>query len=780
MKLLKKIIFAGISLFAMSCGEQKNQITSSEEGLMEDSLVLLNDGWLYSEGFGKVDSVDLPHCWNAYDAMDATPGYRRGKSLYTKTLQVDELIKGYRYILYFEGANLKTKVRVNGELSGEHIGGYVGFEIDITKQLKQGENQIEVEVDNSVDKELIPSQKSDFFVYGGITRDLWLKVKPVNTFGDFAVVTSYLGGGYFKLSAWRTKLTGISTYETRVMLLDQGKIIYDSDSSSLDSIKIEKLWSPDSPYLYEVVMEEKSSLYNSYLRKSKKIGFRYYEFKENGAFYLNGERLLIRGTHRHEEHAGVAAAMTNEMHWNDIKAIKDMGGNFVRLAHYPQDPEVYRACDELGVLVWDELPWCRGGVGNQVWKDNAKRLLKEQINQNIHHPSIIMWSMGNEMYWDPDFEGGGNTDSVAAFVEELVSLSRELDPTRPTCLRKFYEGAHLVDVFSPSIWAGWYRGKMKEYSDALDDSKEKYPRFVHMEYGAASHVGRHDENEQAVQIDGGWEEDATKIGVKSMSSSGTWSETYAVDLFDWHLHISESREDFTGNAQWAFKDFGTPLRPENPIPYVNQKGLLDRAGRPKDAYYVFKSYWNEKDKFAYIQSHTWTTRYGQKGETKSVRVYSNYDELELFLNGKSLGQKSRDKAKFPAQGYTWNVQFAEGENKLEARVDGEVVDELSLEYITEQPGKPVEIELELIEENGKQYVEATLVDKNGLTCPDYREYIYFAPIGDVCLDGNLGTPDGSLIIEPMCGKARIAVSGKGQVEVRNQDFKGSYIVINNE
>lgn len=777
MKLFTKLFVLSICVcVTVSCMEKKEGRVSQSEGLLEDSLVLINNGWMYDDGTLK-EAVNLPHCWNATDAMDVVPGYRRGKSTYSKTLSVDEVVEGVQYLLYFEGANLKTKVKVNGKEVGEHIGGYVGFEIDITSGLKSGDNQIEIEVDNSVDRELIPSQKSDFFVYGGITRDLWLKLRPSYVMKDFIPRITHMEGNKFMVSA---DLVADHPGNSVVLeLLDGEKSLWKTDVSDHGEFELEipELWSPSNPKLYTLWAYEIDGDHLVYT-KSKKVGFRYSEFKENGAYYLNGERLLIRGTHRHEEHAGVAAAMTDEMHRADMESIKDMGCNFVRLAHYPQDPEVYKACDELGLLVWDELPWCRGGVGNESWKDNSRRLFKEQINQNIYHPSIIMWSVGNEMYWDADFEGGGNTDTVAAFVKELVAISKELDPTRPTCLRKFYEGADLVDVFSPSIWAGWYRGKMNEYTAALDDARTKYPKYVHMEYGAASHMGRHDENELALQIDGGWEEDVTKVGVKSMASRGTWSETYAVDLFDWHLHISEFRDDFTGNAQWAFKDFGTPLRPENPIPYVNQKGVMDRAGRPKDAFYVFKSYWNETDKFAYIQSHTWTTRYGKVGEKKSIRVYSNYDELELVVNGKSLGMKSRDKKVFPAQGYSWEVVLEEGENSIEAKNNAGVVDKMSINYVTKEVGRASEITLEKVEKGGKTFVLAKVVDENGQVVSDYREYIYFAPIGTVKLLGDQGTPDGSLVIEPMSGKAMIeVVGGVGQVEVRNQDFKGAYIII---
>ena len=306
--------------------------------------------------------------------------------------------------------------------------------------------------------------------------------------------------------------------------------------------------------------------------------------------------MLLRGTHRHEEHAGVGAAMTNKQHRADIELIKEMGTNFVRLAHYPQDPEIYKACDELGLLVWDELPWCRGGLGNDNWKENTKNMLTEIIAQNYNRPSVIIWSLGNEMYWLPDFEDGGNKEKINTFLTEINDLSHKLDPTRKTAIRKYYEGADIVDVFSPSIWSGWYSGSYKSYQKAIDQYKKEYKSFLHAEYGGSSHLGRHTENpitgEGKIQSDG-WEEAIVQTDVANIAQIGDWSENYIVDLFDWHLRISENDDSFVGNIQWAFKDFGTPLRPENAIPYMNQKGLVDRNGNKKDAFYVFKSYWSK-------------------------------------------------------------------------------------------------------------------------------------------------------------------------------------------
>ena len=542
----------------------------------------------------------------------------------------------------------------------------------------------------------------------------------------------------------------------------------------------------DDPNLYRLKV---SLLHKNKIRDAvtQKLGFRWFEFKEHGPFYLNGRRLLLRGTHRHEEHAGVGAAMSNEQHFKDMKAIKEMGANFVRLAHYAQDPTVYEACDELGLLVWDELPWSRGGVGNEKWKENTERQLRGQIEQNYNHPSIITWSLGNEIYWLPDFQGGDDPEEINAFLKELNDIAHELDPYRKTAIRKYYEGSDIVDVFSPSIWSGWYSGSYKSYGKAIEKYKKEYEHFLHAEYGGSSHLGRHTENpitgEGVIQSDK-WEEEIVQTKVKNIAQIGDWSENYIVDLFDWHLRISETDSTFVGNAQWAFKDFATPLRPENDIPYMNQKGLMDREGNPKDAYYVFKSYWSD-DPFVYIESHTWTQRQGPEGLARTVSVFSNIKEVELFHNGRSLGVKKKDINKFPASGLTWDVQFKEGENKLRAVgiSSDKKSDSITVDYRYQKNGAPEALELSYKTlENGNYLVTATVVDENGLRCLDYEKKVYFQ-----CLEGgralkNMGTYTGSDIISMSNGKASIEIIPKKDasfttVSVLNQSFKGSFLKI---
>ncbi len=631
-----------------------------------------------------------------------------------------------------------------------------------------------------------------------LPEDVWLETLPSKHLSNLKITTPNVSNESSDLLATLDISNSNNDSKVKAILIDSdGKEVqsqtYDAADPKLEisfnELKNIKLWDTDNPNLYtlNVQLIENDKVLDEL---SDRVGFRWFEFKDHGAFYLNGKRLLLRGTHRHEEHAGVGAAMSNEQHRADMELIKDMGTNFVRLAHYPQDPEVYKACDELGLLVWDELPWCRGGLGNDTWKKNTKGMLKEIIEQNYNHPSIIFWSLGNEIYWLPDFENGDNRDNINVYLKELNDYAHQLDPTRKTAIRKYYEGADIVDVFSPSIWSGWYSGSYKSYQKAIDQYKAEYPHFIHTEYGGSSHLGRHTENpitgEGKIQADG-WEEAIIQTDVANIAQIGDWSENYIVDLFDWHLRISENDSAFIGNAQWAFKDFGTPLRPENAIPYMNQKGLVDRDNNPKDAFYVFKSYWNTTDPFTYIESHTWTERQGPKGLARDISVYSNCPEVELFLNGKSLGTKRRDTKAFPAAGLNWSLNFKEGKNTLVSvgkTDDGkEVKDELDVSYrfTKNQKAKGLKLDYKKLE-NGNYLITATAVDSKGMRCLDYENRVYFQ-----CLSGgetfkSLGTPTGSESIEMANGKASIEVKRIGtdqplKMMVLNQSFKGTYLTI---
>jgi beta-galactosidase len=244
---------------------------------------------------------------------------------------------------------------------------------------------------------------------------------------------------------------------------------------------------------------------------------------------------------------------------------------------------------------------------------------------------------------------------------------------------------------------------------------------------------------------------------------------------DWHV----------GTAYWPFKDFSTPLRPENPVPYVNQKGVVQRDFTKKEAFFVFQSYWTEEP-MAHIYGHTWPVRCGDAGEPKMVKVYSNCEVAELFLNGESMGMRTRNSQNFPAAGLRWIVKFNDGENHLKvvATKDGEqVTDEITQFYQSEKWGDPATLKITEVKREGNVVeVEAKIYDKNNVFCPNAKNRIEFSLSGDGELIDNLGTYNGSRAIQLYNGRAliRIKMNGEKAVVAANSDnIKTGFITIKN-
>ena len=437
------------------------------------ATVPLNDGWRFTIDSGQPQSffnnsdplkgweaVTLPHTWNALDPTDETPGYFRGTGVYARVLDVRRYPRGARLILHFEGANTVAEVSVNGTRVATHVGGYVGFDVDITRFVRRdAPNRLLVKVSNAENPQLIPSSRSDFVIYGGLTRNVSLLVVPnayiahlsvrtpeVSRDSARAIVLVTIANFGRRAARGRTRTIDARLIDTagRVVARAARRISLVGDSTSalveLPVVAKPALWAPANPTLYRLVVTLAGE---SVARDSvdERVGFRSYMFLDHGPFYLNGERLLLRGTQRHEERAGIGGAVPDSMHRATSPRSRRWAPNFVRLAHYPQAPAVYRAADSLGVLVWDELPWDRGGVGDSTWRANTERLLAEQIRQNENHPSIILWSFGNEVQDVLEPEKQGDTRTLRAFLTELKGIATKLDPSRPTAMRKFDAGA---------------------------------------------------------------------------------------------------------------------------------------------------------------------------------------------------------------------------------------------------------------------------------------------------------------------------------------------------
>ncbi|MFI5105555.1 MAG: glycoside hydrolase family 2 protein, partial [Terriglobales bacterium] len=398
-------------------------------------------------------AVELPHCFNGYDATDPDQPYYQGPGWYRTRLALANPYPQGRTLLHFEGAGQRCQVFLHLEEIGRHIGGYDEFVVDITATTTRfvtahntPEIPLAVRCDNSPDLEMMPSGLSDFIRYGGLYRHVNLVYVPAIALERVHIETTVAPGGPAKVMV-RARLYNPSglkeNVEIALRVTGPGGAIVFAHSRQLAAWEGERelvsfavenpeLWSPAHPALYrcEITLAGGSGRTNV----AERFGLRHFEFLPHGPFHLNGERLLLRGTHRHEDHAGVGAATPDDMVRREMELIKAMGANFIRLGHYQQSRLVLDLCDELGLLVWEEIPWCRGGLGGERHKQQARDMLRALIDQHYNHPAVIVWGLGDELDWPgdfPEFDAG----KIRAFVTELNHQAHALDPSRATGLR---------------------------------------------------------------------------------------------------------------------------------------------------------------------------------------------------------------------------------------------------------------------------------------------------------------------------------------------------------
>jgi len=766
--------------------------TSSPQAASAGHTRRLAEGWEYfqgtlagpwevwhSEELATWQPVTMPHCFNAYDACDPDTPYYRGHGWYRTHVSIANPHSNGRTLLHFEGSGQETTLYVGEKLAGKHTGGYDEFVFDITDLLpiQQAAVPITIFCDNSRDLDRMPS---DFSLYGGIYRHLNLVYVPaisLETVHIQSELPSPTGPAEIKVigTLYNPTPTTDPLEITIEVTAPAGTSIHRSthtiqpwqDSTSLATFTIPtpQLWSPANPQLYDCTINIKSK--RGEYTAHEKFGIRHTEWVQHGPFKLNGERLLLRGTHRHEDHAGYAAAMSDDLIDEEMHLIKDMGVNFIRLAHYQQSRRVLELCDRLGILVWEEIPWCRAGIGSEIFKDMGRRTLRNMISQHYNHPSILLWGLGNENDWPTEYPTI-DKPAIRAYLQELNDLAHQLDPSRKTTIRRLDFARDIPDVYSPSIWAGWYSGTYQEYQKSLETQRERVNHLFHAEWGADSHAGRHSEDPDRIlaQIATGKDTDERGFAYRStggdtrVSKDGDWSETYACDLFDWHLKTQETLPWLTGSAQWIFKDFTTPLRIENPVPRVNQKGLVERDMTKKEAYFVFQSYWSDVP-MARIYGHSWPVRWGKPNEPRMVKVYSNCETAELFVNGKSAGIKHRNSQDFPAAGLCWTVHFVAGNNHIHViakRGNTTVTDKIRFIYQTDTWDSPTTLKLAERKRDGNQItLEAKLYDAKGVLCLDARNQVRFSLAGDGQLIDNKGTPSGSRVVQLANGRAEITL-----------------------
>jgi beta-galactosidase len=754
--------------------------------------------------------VEVPHCFNARDAVDPDQPAYEGPGWYRRKLQIRNPFVRGRTLLHFEGAGQKCEVFVGLQTVGRHFGGYDEFTVDITDAMedfaKTGQQlsgyPLAVRCDNSRDPEMIPSSLNDFHRFGGLYRNVTLLYGPLISLKrvHIAVAMSDPSSTQVTIKAQLHNPAAVQeTVQLRTRIFDpKGSLVHSSSGRfqpwdaereiSVFKLRGPQLWSPSQPALYRCEVELEST--HGISAEAERFGCRYFEFVEHGPFKLNGKRLFLRGTQRQEDHAGVGAAMSDDLIRAEMRLIKEMGANFVGLAHHQQSRTVLEQCDELGLLALEEIPWSRGGLGDENYKQLARDMLRAMIDQHANHPSLILWGLANEMDWPGDFPDF-DKERIRAFVQELADEAHQLDPSRPTFLRRCAFAKDLVDVYSPSIWAGWYHGPYTQYEGRLRKEWQTAPRLLHIEWGADSHARRHSEDpdQQLAKLLSGTNIDEVERerlltdGQTIASQHGDWSETYACNLFDWHLKEQQAMPWLAGSAQWIFKDFSSPRRPESPIPYVNQKGLVERDLTLKEGYYVFQSYWTEKP-MIHIYGHSWPTRWGGPDELKLVKVYSNCETVELLVNGVSKGTKRRNSQDFPAAGLHWLTRLNGGDNHLQAvgRAKGiRVQDSLDLQYQPVGWGPAARLELrEIARDEGRVAVEARLLDGNNATCLDARNRVWFGLTGDGTLLDDTGTSTGSRCVELYNGRAQISLArraGTSVVSVHSKSLPSVFLTV---
>ena len=659
-----------------SAARIRQDLSDSWQFLLAD-----NAGMENSDYGGRWTTVVLPHTWNASDTFDDVPGYHRGAAWYRRDFEVPAAWRGKRIVLRFEAAAQVATVWVNNILVGEHKGAFTPFEFDITDLARPGERSFAaVRVDNRWRRD-IPPYDMDFNMMGGLPREAYLialdPVHIVSTRVTTPRVSKEEGLAAFEVEV-RNQSAEAREVEAVTQLLDPagrpaGSVRTRASipagatrvlRQQAEPVRNPSLWSPARPQLYRVEFELRENG-RAIDEDTSPLGFRWYRFDPNAGFFLNGEPLKLRGVNRHDDYPGLGWALPPSRHAADIRLIKQMGANFLRPAHYAQHPSVLEACDRLGLLVWEEVPLDGEGeqmapyTGARGFRETVKQMLRETIRRDRNHPSIILWSVGNE-----NLNGATEEEwrTVADIERELAALAKQEDPTRPTAvaINRFDRADRVglfdaVDVAGCNIYQGWYGGKSEDFAPIIDEIHRKHPNrpLIISEYGAGMELGRHTDTPRRYDFSEEW--------------GCLFHETYLREI--------DARRFIAGSLLWNVFDFGAEKRVVQSIPHLNQKGIYDYYRRPKDVYYLYRSRWTG-DPMVYIVSHTWTTRQGNPGEEKAVKVYSNCESVELFVNGKSAGRK-------PGGAPVWQVAFASGENALRAvgrKGSQEVVDAMKVQY----------------------------------------------------------------------------------------------------
>jgi len=644
-------------------------------------ILNMNKNWQFVKEENPTENspwqnIHLPHTWNKDDVMDDEPGYYRGAAWYKKTFTVGKEFYDKQISLYFEGANQETEVFINGQKAGEHIGGYTGFSVSVTNLIRHdGANELMVKVNNRHNKN-IPPLTADFTFYGGIYRDIYLvatnKIHFTSDAGSNGVyistpnVTAANASVQIKTLLTNSTSTSTSVFVTSTVLDKGGKVIATKKSSFqlkageqqnllqiIDAIKAPKLWTPETPYLYSVetkITDAKGKLLD---RVVNPLGFRWFSFDAAKGFFLNGAPYKLVGASRHQDYKGLGNAVPDDLAVQDVVLLKKMGGNFLRVAHYPQDPSVLKACDSLGILASVEIPIVNEITETDSFYRNCEQMQVEMIRQNFNHPSVIMWCYMNEVLLRPQFANDKERQklyfkNINSLAQRLEALTRKEDQSRYTMMANHgsleqYKNVGLLSIpmiVGWNLYSGWYGGRLEDFPKFLDEFHKAYPdkSFMITEYG--SDADPRIRSLQPVRFD------------KSVE--------YTTHFHQYYLREMLKRPFVAGAMVWNLADFNSETRSET-MPHINNKGLLEWDRTPKDPYYYYQAVLSKKPVVKILSSSQ--ANYGIVDSIKNivhrpVQIASNFDSLTLWFNNERLKVKVQEGLA------EMNLPFKDGSNTI--------------------------------------------------------------------------------------------------------------------
>ena len=678
---MKKLFYIFILLFIVGWAQAQQRV-----------VYTINDGWKFTKGSpfeaqltgcddSSWETVNIPHTWNDKDADDETPGFYRGPVWYRKQLFIDKSQEGRQAVIYFEGANQEVRFYLNGQFVGEHKGGYTRFCFDITPHLRYGQENLFAIYVNNVYNPNIPPLSADFTFFGGIYRDVYLQfMNPVHiATNDYASSGVYIRTPEVNNSAASVEITTLLTNDMpQPTEIRVENIICDADGKEVKKtqaevklaagetktdiskkIKIDspRLWDIDDPYRYmvytRILDKRKGTLLDEVVNP---LGLRWFKFDSEKGFFLNGKGRKLIGTARHQDYFQKGNALRDELHVQDVLLLKEMGGNYLRVSHYPQDPVIMEMCDKLGIVTSVEIPVVNAVTETEEFLHNSVEMAKEMVRQDFNRPSVMIWGYMNEIFLRRPYTEGKQLEDYYRFTEKvaraLEATIREEDPSRYTMMAyhnmpQYYEDAHLTEIPMIQGWnlyQGWYEPDINEFQRLLDRAHKAYKGKVLMitEYGPGVDPRVH--SYQPERFD--------------------FSQEYGLVYHKHYLNEMMKRPFIAGSSLWNLNDFYSESRVDA-VPHVNNKGVVGLNREKKDVYWFYKTALSRRP-ILVIGNREWKSRGGvvntaQKECIQSVPVFSNAEEVELFVNNKSLGKK-----KIENNYALFDVPFVGGENLLEA------------------------------------------------------------------------------------------------------------------